>query len=400
MGQIEIIIGNGALGRRLPQGDSISALVANGVASGGVALGSVYKLGRLQDAIDLGIDAAYDTTNDIPVYEHIKEFFRACKNGTLYFMLVAQTVTYNDLLDPAVATSAIKVIRAAQGEVKQLGIAYNPSVTVTTDAAVLAAIAKAQLLVDACREESMPISVVLEGKGFLTTSITTLRNKLAPGVSVMVGQNPEVVDQFDATCAAVGTALGTIALSKVNECIGWVGKYNLVGDNLEAGMVGGIALGSVSQTILDDLDSEGYLYFKSFVNYTGLYMNDSHTADAVTSDYCYIENNRTIDKASRLIRQALMPYVNSPVLIDSSTGQIDPATIASMEAIGNRAILPMFQANEISGPDPNGPTPPFQIDPAQNILSGDPLATELTVVPTGTARQIKVQINFANPNSN
>jgi hypothetical protein len=95
-----------------------------------------------------------------------------------------------------------------------------------------------------------------------------------------------------------------------------------------------------------------------------------------------------------------MPYVNSPVLIDSSTGQIDPATIASMEAIGNRAILPMFQANEISGPDPNGPTPPFQIDPAQNILSGDPLATELTVVPTGTARQIKVQINFANPNSN
>lgn len=399
MGNVEIIVGSGGLGRRVPQNDAISAFVANGVAAGSVTLGVVYKLGRLQDAIDLGIDSDYDQTNSILVYEHIKEFFRICPNGTMYFMLVARSVTYNDLLDPTVSTSAIKVIRYAEGAVKQLAVSYNPTVAVTTDAAALGAVAKAQLLVAACRAEFRPISVVLEGKGFLTTSITTLRDKLAPGVSMMVGQSDFVYgDGIDETYAAVGSALGVIALSKVNECIGWVGRYNLVGDNLDNVRIGGVLLSDLSPTVLAELEDKSYLYFTRFVDFPGLYMNDSHTADAVTSDFCFIENNRTIDKASRLIRQALLPYVNSPVLIDPATGKIASATIATMEAAGNRALQPMFQNQEISGPDPNGSTPPFQIDPNQDILSSSELQCELTIVPTGTAREIKVLIGFTNPN--
>lgn len=399
MGSVEIKIGNGGLGRTLPSADAVCGFIANGVAAGSVTLGVPYKLTRVQDAIDLGIDAAYDTANSILVYEHIKEFFRICSSGTLYFMLVARSVTYNDLLDPLVPTSAIKLVQFAEGNIKLLAASFNPTVAVTNDALALGAIAKAQLLVTECRERSMPLSVVLEGKGFDTTVVTTLRNKLAPGVSMAVGQDAAVMSvALDETYAAVGTTLGVTALAKVNECIGWVGSFNLVGDTLSNAMIGGILVKDLSPGILSDIDEKGYLYMMPYADHPGLYMNDSHTADASTSDFCFIENNRTIDKASRLIRKAMLPYVNSPVLIDPATGQISSATIATMEADGNRALQSMFQNQEISGPDPNGPNPPFQIDPNQDVLANSEVQCTLTIVPTGTARKITITIGLSNPN--
>lgn len=399
MGGVTIKVGNGGLGRTAPSNDAICGFIANGIATGSITLGVVYKLNGIQDLIDLGIDADYDVTNSILVYEQVKEFFRLCPNGTLHFMLVARTVTYNDLVDPLVATSAIKIITEAEGAVKILGVCYNPTVAVTNSTLAVGAIAKAQALVTECRKRSMPISVILEGKGFVTTTVTTLRDKLAPGVSMMVGQNADVISlAYDETYAAVGTALGVTALVKVNESIGWVGPYNLVGDNLSKAMIGGLLVKDLSPALLKSISDAGYIYMMIYQDHFGLYMNASHTADEITSDFCTIENNRTIDKASRLIRKALLPYVNSPVLIDPATGNIASDTIATMEAAGNKAIQPMFQKQEISGPDPQGPTPPFRIDPAQNILADPELIGVLGIIPTGTASEIVVQIGFTNPN--
>jgi hypothetical protein len=108
---------SGGLGRREPNNDMVSALVANGVAvSGGVQLNTVYRLNSLNDAIALKIDASYDSTNNILLYEHIKEYFRINPSGELWLLVPAQSVSYADMVDKTNVNGAKKVLNEAEGK--------------------------------------------------------------------------------------------------------------------------------------------------------------------------------------------------------------------------------------------------------------------------------------------
>lgn len=382
----------GGLGRRTPSSDMVSALLCNAVnVVGGMQLGTAYKFQRIEDAIALGITETYDTTNTILVYEHIKEFFRINKNGILWFMAVAKSVVFKDMVDPTNASNAKKLLIAAGGAVNQLAVAYNPTTPVTTDAALLLAIAKAQLLVDSEYSFHRPIHIILEGAGFDSTSITDLHALSAPGISVMVGQS-KVVSALSVNFArygAVGTLLGAVSLAAVNESIAWIQKFNLLGDNLQDWSVKAVSSENLSESLQNDIDTAGYIFFRNHSNITGIYLNNSFTCDELTSDFSKIELNRTVNKATRLIRQAILPYLNSPISVNPTTGRIALAEIKSIEAKGRKAIEDGM-TNELSGFT-------FTIDENQNILSTSELLTELTLIPTGTASNIIVSLGFSNP---
>jgi Protein of unknown function (DUF2586) len=392
---------NGGLGRRSPQDDSICGFIATGVAAGSVTLGNPYALNSIQDLIDLGISAAYDEDNEVFVYEHIKEVFGMNPNATVWFMLVAQSVAYEDLVDPTNANTAIKLINASNGTIRQLAASFNPTAAIDYENPDLpSVVAMAQTFAQACFDAQRPCVVLLEGAGIDLSHLPNVRTLNSRYVSLAVGQNYDVLDihQYAITYAAVGTLLGTVSLAAVNEDIAWVEKFNLLGRNLNKVSVGGTLVSALSDSRKTELETKGLIYMKTYSDFAGIYFNDSHNGDVLTSDFAYIENTRTVQKAMRLVRQALLPKLNSPINVNPDSGLIDPVTIAALEALGNRAILPMFQASEISGPDPSGSTPPFTIDPNQDILSTSELVCQLAVVPVGVARTIRVQIGFTNPN--
>lgn len=383
----------GGLGRRFPLTDMVSGLLVNGSALPGALLDTVYKLQSIDDALAMGFNAAYDESMSILVYEHIKEFFRINPSGTLWFMMVDQDVVFKDMVDPTIDSYAKKLLISANGEINQLAVAYNPTTPVTTDAALLAAIPKAQLLVESEYSLHRPVHVILEGKGFTSGSISDLRDLLASGVSVMVGQDKSIqaIDSAFAKYGAVGTALGAISKASVNESISWVQKFNVLGDTLQDFSIDGTESASLTSTLLSDINDAGYVFFLNHATFPGIYFNDSHTADAVTSDFCYIENNRTINKATRLIRQAMLPYLGSPVQVNPNTGFIDPVVVKTMEAAGQKAIEEgMSRNSELSAFT-------FTINEQQNILSTSELACTLELVPTGSARKISIKIGFSNP---
>jgi len=116
-------------------GDNISGLILNGVATAGLALGTVYSINGTFDAKALGLSDAYDKANGVLVYYHIKEFYRRTKNkaGTkLWFMLVATSVTLPVMVEDAGIVYAKKLINTAKGEIKQLGFGFNPAETKAT----------------------------------------------------------------------------------------------------------------------------------------------------------------------------------------------------------------------------------------------------------------------------
>ena len=66
-----------------------------------------------------------------------------------------------------------------------------------------------------------------------------------------------------------------------------------------------------------ELLNNNYIFVITHVGDANNYFNDSHTLDLITSDYCYIEDVRTIDKAIRGIRSNLLPYLSSPLKVDA-----------------------------------------------------------------------------------
>lgn len=392
LSDVTIIKRTGGLGRRSPGGDMISGLLANGVdVSGGVQIGTPYRLASIQDALALLIDEAYDTTNNVLVYEHIKEFFRINSNGDLWLMLLPKAENFKDMVDPAKEANALKLLQAAGGAIRQLGVAYNPAVTVADDTALVAAIAKAQELAVYAYSVHMPVEIILEGKGYDLEDAVDFRSLNAEGVTVMVGQSLSVANTGgNETYAAVGTLLGAVSKAAVNENVGWVQEFNVMGGSLQAAAISGVAYQNIGQGKLNTLNDEGAVFFRTHIGRPGYYFNDSHTCTDLLSDYAYIEMNRTIHKAVRLVREALLPRVNSPVLIDAENGTLSPEVIKSIENDGNRALEAMLSNQEVSAMD-------VYVDPAQNILATSELQVSFSLVPTGTARQINVTIGFENP---
>jgi len=401
MNDVIVVKGNSGLGRTSTTDDSISGFITNGVSVvGGAQLDTLYNLASVDDADALGIDKTYDENNTVLVYEHIKEFFRINPNAELYFMLTDQSATLSDLVDPA-QEFAHKLLREANGSIKQIGIAYNPTDRAIFASDTIAAITKAQELADSENTQNRPVQIILEGIGFTKADqvSTNLHLYNSKNVTVVTGQSAEIANIEEpgfppifhfANYGAVGTLLGAVSLAAVNENVAWVEKFNLFGGTLTAAMLNGQLIGEISTGNLNTINDNGFVFFRTHNGRAGLYFNDSHTCTDVESDYLYIENNRTIDKASRNIRARLLPFLNSPIDVDPDTGWLSPTTIKSFELEGRKALETMQNSNEISGFS-------IYIDPEQNVLSTSEIVVEFEVVPTGTARTLTAKLNFSNP---
>ena len=127
-------------------------------------------------------------------------------------------------------------------------------------------------------------------------------------------------------------------------------------------------------------------------NLTGTWFNDSHCAILPTSDYAYIERNRTICKVARVAYSGLAPLINGPLELNSD-GTLTTGTINTLKGAIVANLRNMLQNGEISG-NPNDVYKMVYIDPTQNVLSTSTVKVILRIVPVGVARSIQVTLGF------
>lgn len=399
--------------------DSISGLLANGVAvvpdleNGiiGIADGQAVELTSVADAKAYGIDAAYDVANNIRVYRHIEEFYRIAGEGKkLWLMLYTGVPT-----DAFGVTYAKKLIAQADGEIRQLAVAYNPEsdyVPTYVDGLeenVREAIAEAQALYDWSFETFRPCQIILEGRGFNAVSGTAaldLRNiTIADNVmeyfkvSICIAQDWDYAETQNAVgkkFADVGTMLGSIAFMPVNRNIGEVENMNLTNTVKSKWLVAGLS--NHSQIVdwdaqLSNLDSKGYVFVLSYTGYSGKYWNGDHTCTPIIVDdegnlnESNISYGRTHDKAVRVLRTALLPKVKSTQPVDSSTGLLPIGIVKYFEGIGNTAFDKKMKG-EVSYANTT-------VDASSNLLvAPKELKVSFVIVPTGQVDVIKGTINL------
>ena len=313
------------------------------------------------------------------LYYHISEFFRMNPQGTLYVMIKNAAAN--------VAAGDLSILQNyAEGTIRQCGI-FDQNTTPI-------AVNSLQTELAALEENHKPMSVVLTYNGAnIATSTLTSSNIATDGkcnVSVLIGCDGDatLADNLGdyATYGCIGTCIGAISKASVNECIAWVQKFPL-GLNAPA-LFNGNLIKNIAQGDIETLNTNHYIFVITHVGDADNYFNDSHTCDVDTSDYAFIENVRTIDKACRGVRANLLPYLNSPLKVDAETGKLDAPTVAFLETTAGKALEDMEKAGELSGYR-------AEIDPEQDVLATSQVEVVIRNVPMGVMRKVNVKIGFA-----
>ena len=393
----------GGLGIKNPAADGTVALIASLPSLNGLKVKNyeANKLLQLSDAETLGINAAYDANQKTLVHHHLSEIFRLAPEAVVYLIPTEKSKKLS-----AVLPQVLPALRANQ-DIKGLGCIGFAD----TGAELKTLAEKVQTdVVEKLGDENRLIDfVLLEGKAAATpvsvTNLPDLRSLTAPQVSVIFGHDPAIakLDAAYKLYAAIGSALGMLAVRKVNENIGSVRIQNPPADSrirsdypltdtakgrwLSASLSDGTPMQNLSKTDLKTLTDKGYIYAAAYEGYGGIFFSHSPTCTTKTSDYGYIENNRTWNKAARLVRQTLLPEVKGVVQKDPQTGFIKSTTISYWQGLLNRALEQMVIGEEISG---------FRafIDHRQSIRPEHSLKVKIHIVKDEIAFEFEVDLGY------
>lgn len=364
---------------------------------------AVIEINSLQEAEELGITAGVDgLLFGVPHY-HIQHYFNICGTTARLFVAFANCATSWEALTT--------MQRAANGMISQFGIwteqslwekgasdsaAYSlklvQSIKGVTDtmADKLAAPAVAVLNANTTQIKGLTGAISL-------ASVPTCRVNCG-SVAVAIGQDhseevTEMQKKFTTSKAPVGNVgaiLGLLARDNVAENIGCVRYSNLTGliSDIEFPFDTAKTYPNISASELDALDEKGYIFPIKHPGYeSGVFFNGDSTCS--DGDYRTISRNRVINKSRRVVRTALLPYVNSKVKIDPTTGRLSAATITEFTNAVTDALKRMYDNKEIS--EVGNVTIPAN----QNVLKNDTLQLSYTIIPYGTAKNIRVEQAYA-----
>ncbi|QCW20336.1 tail sheath protein [Flavobacterium phage FPSV-S1] len=386
MNDIKFNLGAGGLGRPLAGEDHISGFVSilqdAHLPAGFSTSQRIKKIYSLEEVVNLGIGPNSAHWQNINLYYAIQTCYEINKKAVLYIGI------FN--ADASVPEAVISLQNYSEGKIRQIGVINNEQ---NLTAAYLNAL---QSACDTLEAEHKPVSLVtnfqLDNTDVLA-DLPNLRELQNKNVSVVIGADGGLlnVTQNNQYASILGVTIGALSKAKVNENIGWVGRFDISKNDTGRfdvpALTNGVLIKDLPAAALEDLNVKGYIFLLKHIGTAGTYFNDSATAIIETSDYAYIENVRTIDKAVRNTRTYLLPSLNAPLYVNRD-GTLTEDTILTFKNDTSRALEEMQRNVEISAFE-------VTINPNQNVLSTSKLAITIKIVPVGVARNIEVNIGFA-----
>lgn len=393
--QIDIQIQNGRLGQVGATDDGVVGLILQGVAAGSVALNTAYTFFSLAEAETQGFTSAYDTTNTVRCWKHIKEFYDEAGSGSeLQVIVLAQSETYVTMFQAGSVQTVIQnFLTNANGRIKVLGVtrsplnSYTPTITTGINAEIISLAALLKTFGDGLVDLYIPVRFVIEGRDIAFASnasaVLDLKTLTCNYMSVVAGDTvaPSVG-------AAVGLVLGRVSKTPVQRNIGRVRDGAIAATAIYFGT--STVKPETANGLVTALDTKGFIAFRKHIGRANYYFTDDPTTAATTDDYNKLARGRIIDKATRLAYQTYLDYIQDEILVNPTNGNIEAATAKGYQAAVERTINTAMTANsEISGVR-------AVCDPAQNVLSTNKICVDVFITPVGYAREICVKLGFEN----
>ncbi len=387
---------------------------------------TVVEINSLDDAEKLGITAYAESTSSddstantgllagIPYY-HIKQFFTmAGGTGRLFIAFADCSKDWSAIID---------MQKASNGIISQFGVWTEQCIWKKMDSTAnqytISIVGDLQSIAEQMANDYYaPSYIILSGnssrvltpEGEATTiTFSQIADAIidARYVSVILSQSMDTdVKKMQAALKSttpvgvIGLALGALTQASVGESIAWVQNFDLVnyvpaiemgfGDaTIENGKLkNALSYSALTKYQLDDLDDKGYIFMRTYEGREGhVYFTKDRSCS--NGDYCTIARNRAINKSRRLVREALLPYVNSPVKVDPSNGNLSSAQATVYSNLISDALSSMADAEEISS------VGTISVPTTQNILKTKKLTFSYTLIPLGCAETIEVTEGLA-----
>lgn len=390
-----------------------------GAELAGVLKDNIIELHSLQDAKELGLEpfSGGESTTELLMgipYYHIKHFFDITNNyeKTLYLMFADCSANWDAI---------ISMQKAANGQIAQFGVWTErklwKNVSASADSYKLLIVDELQTIGnELANTYNAPASIILNANpstidGAEDNAGTVVLSKIptcyvdARYVTVALGQ--EATDEVHKMQAGltsttpvgnVGMALGLLSRMNVAYSIGYVNDCNLrsvIATDIEFGFgdntISSNALANptpyeaLQMVQLDELDDKGYIFLHKYAGYAGVFFSKDYSCS--DKDYNCISRNRVINKARRMVRRALLPYVNAPIYL-SSGGTLSTGDRTNFINIITDVLNAMRTAGEISA------VGAINFDNTTNLLQTKTLLFSFGVLPVGCAEMIKVTEGF------
>lgn len=382
---------NGNLVRSLAGEDHISGLVfysatlpvADGGAPEFTATERIHTISSIETAEKYGITADAEAWETKVLHYILESIFNMNPGVSLYV----------GIFKPAAGTNAFSEIKLIQnfagGRLRQVGV-WNGAVELSDTI-----INSLQSVATTLEAQNKPLSILYAPKVADVTSLEGYTKAGRKNVSVIIAQDGEgtaaalykdAANAAKASVSALGDLLGAVSKAKVHQSVAWVEQFPT---NIAVAAFGdGTKYRDLDTATIEELDADRFIFCRTYDGFAGTFFNDNHTLDMPTSDYAYISDVRTMDKAVRGIRSYLLPKLGRPMKVDASTGKLERTAVEHLITTGNKALEDMERDGELSGYK-------FDIDPDQNILSTSRVRGVIKNVPVGVMRNLDLEIGFA-----
>ena len=410
-----------------------AALGTGTKASTTFANGNVVELNVLKDCEEVGLDDK--VMAGLPYY-HIKQYFKLVGSSARLFVCFMDSKTDTEF------EAVEKIQLASGGIIYQVGVWTGEAIaTGTTENLTIpedGIISKLQKVAKNLGgkigvtnyDGNCPLNILLNAP--IVNSATCDYRKLpdlsscnAPKVSMLIGQsssdachavqlaiNSVTEEVTYAVTGNIGVALACLSVAPANESIGHVASFNLSAaiSDAELGFgnltITGKQWGeNVSFTNIKTINynkrnkclhKKGYIFL---TNYDGLEGSVFFSSDQTLSDgdYRTIARCRVMHKSRRVVRRALLPYVNHNWEVDATTGEFSASDITMIQNV----VLETLDANMV---EPGTTVPQISgrsctVPEGQNILENDQLLITYMLIPLGTSAVLSVTEGFSTTES-
>lgn len=397
---------------RLDNDRRVSAIIVSSPIIPTLAFKKTVQFYGLYDAEQNGINAAFDVTNNVHVYRHIREFYRMAGEGVLLnFMAVAQTESLQSIAQDTAGDKLKRLLIDSDYKVRQMAIALNPiedeeNPIVHVDGLVpdvFGCIPLAQGTAEWAYDQFMPTHIFVEGYNLngLASVVPDLRdiaNVEATKVTVVIGQDWAYAETKTGDAkkfADVGTILGVCAAAAINQNIGDNEAFNLMDATKQAWMVPGLSNHKTNKEVYAELqtfENKGYVFGVTYPGLAGVRINNDHVCAPIKIDSEGNMNEHTIaygrvmDDCARQLRTAYLPKVKKTYPVNA-LGKLPTGVWVGLETIGDDIFTDMVKAVEISA----GKT---SVDPDSDLLVAKELKVAYNVQPTGVLGFLNGTINL------
>lgn len=372
-------------------------VLSNGTLKHNFSSNTVQKINNLSEAVSLGITSG--VLNGVPYY-HIKEFYKYYGGSKELYVMFA------DIYGSDVADSPFEeMMLQSEGNVFQVGV-WTSNAVLTTDADgkiifndylrnINAQLKMLNGTDDSPSGYPSGINAVVSGGLWIDNSPTRevdyrdlpdCTGVGAERVSLLIGEDSSsaVRNMRKGTVKNVGlTGIATACMSLcyAEESIAYVDKFNLNKSDSFAGInivVGGeeVSIDKINEVQTTVLCQKGYVFpLKCEAREGGLYFSSEST---MTDDnFRRISFLRLKHKIKRIMKRALLPQVNGPILLDKNTKKLSDSSITVLnnsltEALDTYLVNPLSQ-EQVS-------TYRISIDNEQDELEQDILKIDISYV--------------------